>query len=44
MYILLAQRNENWIQIDCCDEDGNLMAPEEIHELVYEALQGANII
>jgi len=39
MYLLLAQRNEHWIQIDCCDEEGSLLPREEIHELVYLALR-----
>jgi dTMP kinase len=39
MYLLLAQRNKHWIQIDCCDKKGNLLPPEEIHELIYLALQ-----
>lgn len=44
MYLLLAERNENWLQIECCDEKNNLMSREEIHELVYMALQERKII
>ena len=44
MYLLLAKRNENWVQIECCDEKGNLLSREKIHELIYLALQERNII
>ncbi len=44
VYLLLAQRNKHWVQIDCCDEEGNLLPREEIHELVYLALQERGII
>lgn len=44
VYLLLARRNEHWIQIDCCDKKGRLLPREEIHELVYLALQERGII
>jgi dTMP kinase len=44
MYLLLAEKNEHWAQIDCCDEEGNLLPREEIHQLVYLALQEKEII
>ena len=38
MYFYLAERN-NWMVIECCDRQGNLMTPEMINELVYNSLR-----
>lgn len=44
MYFRLVKRYPYWIRLDCCDRQGNLMSPEEIHQKVLRALKKRQIL
>lgn len=39
VYFSLVEKYPQWFLIECCDQEGNLMSPEKIHELVYNTLR-----
>lgn len=44
MYLELAEKNKNWVKIDCLDENNQLMKPELIHRKIVEVLKNKKII
>jgi len=44
VYFKLIEKYPHWVLVECCDKEGQLMPPEKIHELVYNALRERKII
>lgn len=44
VYFKLVDKYPHWFLVECCDKEGNLMPPVEIHELVYNALRERGIL
>lgn len=44
MYLFLAKKYRYWVKINCCDRQGSLRKPEEIHELILTVLKERKII
>lgn len=44
MYLRLVKRYSYWTKVDCCDRQGNLMKPEQIHQKVLKVLRERKIL
>jgi len=40
MYLKLLNKYKHWVKVECCNEKGKLMTPEQIHGLIVGKLAG----